>query len=245
MIRPAAALTMIVANSFYVLYVPVASRLAARHDLAGSGDLFWRTAIWVAVATFPIFAVSFALGRPIAVSVRERYAELGIYLSILAVGYLINATFEFSGATLTAHRHTRTVALLNLAAAMFGVVATLILVPLAGALGAAVAAAGTLIVQVLLLHLAMGPKVGIPLIHRGAVRVFAIILIATIDLIVVQAVLPFGWWTVAVAAVTSAIVVFLCREALRIDTPFPEVGQALDRVRGMIARGRRTHDARA
>ncbi len=236
-IRPAAALTMIVANSFYVLYVPVASRLAARHDLAGSGDLFWRTAIWVAVATFPIFAVSFALGRPIAgLLFGERYAELGIYLSILAVGYLINATFEFSGATLTAHRHTRTVALLNLAAAMFGVVATLILVPLAGALGAAVAAAGTLIVQVLLLHLAMGPKVGIPLIDREAVRVFAIILIATIDLIVVQAVLPFGWWTVAVAAVTSAIVVFLCREALRIDTLFPEVGQALDRVRGMIAR---------
>ena len=230
-IRPAAALNMTVANAFYVLYLPVAARLATRHDLAGSSDLFWRTAMWVAVATFPIFATTFALGRPIAgLLFGDQYEPSGTYLSILAVGYLFNATFEFNAITLAAHGHTRTVAMLNAAAAVIGAVATLILVPIAGALGAAVAAALTLILQVMLMQLALRPQVGIPLIHRDAIRVFAIMAVATLALLVVQSVAPFGWWTILAVGVASLAVVFLCRDALHIETLFPELGVVLDRV---------------
>ena len=238
-IRPAAALNMIVANAFYVLYLPVASRLASRHDRAGSRDLFWRTAIWVAVATFPIFATTFALGRPIAgLLFGERYEASGTYLSILAVGYLFNATFEFNAITLAAHGHTRTVAMLNLVAAIIGAIATLILVPIAGALGAAVAAAMTLILQVMLMQLAMPLQAGISLIDREAIRVFAIIATATAALIGVQVLTPFGWWTVVAAGVASLAVVVLCRDALRIQTLFPELGVVLDRLPWLRAAGR-------
>ncbi len=237
-IRPAAALNMIVANAFYVLYLPVASRLASRHDRAGSRDLFWRTAIWVAVATFPIFATTFALGRPIAgLLFGERYEPSGTYLSILAVGYLFNATFEFNAITLAAHGHTRTVAMLNLVAAIIGAIATLILVPIAGALGAAVAAALTLILQVMLMQLAMPLQAGISLVDREAIRVFAIIATATAALIGVQVLTPFGWWTVVAAGVASLAVVVLCRDALRIQTLFPELGVVLDRLPWLRARG--------
>jgi O-antigen/teichoic acid export membrane protein len=230
-IRPAAALNMIVANAFYVLYLPVASRLAVRRDLAGSTDLFWRTAIWVAVTTFPIFAVTFALGRPIAgLLFGERYEPSGTYLSILAVGYLINATFEFNGITLAAHGRTRTVAILNVVAAVAGVIATLVLIPIAGALGAAVAASLTLIAQVMLMQLALKPKVGIPWFDREATRVFAIIALATLALVVVVTTTTFGWWTIAAAALASVAVLVLCRDALRIEELFPEVGVVLDRL---------------
>ena len=152
------------------------------------------------------------------------------------MGYLINATFLFNGITLAAHGHTRTVAVLNVIAAAAGVIATLLLIPIAGALGAAVAAAFTLIAQVMLMQLALKPQVGIPLLDREAARVFAIIALATLALVVVVTTTPFGWWTVAAAALASLAVLFLCRDALRIETLFPEVGSVLDRVPWLRAR---------
>jgi O-antigen/teichoic acid export membrane protein len=235
-IRPAAALNMIVANSFYVLYLPVASRVAARRDPAASGELFWRTAIWVTVMSFPIFAATFALGRPIAgLLFGERYEPSGTYLSILAVGYVISAAFGFNGITLAANGHTRTVAIVNAISALAGVVMALVLIPIGGALGAAISAALTLIIQGLLLQLALRQEVGISFIDREAVRVFGIVIVASVGLVVVQAATPFGWWTVAAAALASIAVVVLCRDALRIDTLFPEVGVIIDRLSRVLA----------
>jgi O-antigen/teichoic acid export membrane protein len=235
-IRPAASLNTIVASSFYVLYLPVASRVAARHDPSASGELFWRTAIWVTVMSFPIFAGTFALGRPIAgLLFGERYEASGTYLSILAVGYAINAAFGFNGITLAATGHPRTVAVVNAVAAGVGVVMALVLIPASGALGAAISAALTLILQSALLQVAMRQEVGVPLIHREAVRVFGIVTLATAGLVLIQAVTPFGWWTVAAVGLASVAVLVLCRDALRIETLFPEVGVILDRLNKAIA----------
>jgi O-antigen/teichoic acid export membrane protein len=236
-IRPAASLNTIVASSFYVLYLPVASRVAARHDPAASGELFWRTAIWVTVMSFPIFAATFALGRPIAgLLFGERYEPSGTYLSILAVGYVINAAFGFNGITLAANGHTRTVAFVNVVAAIAGVGIALALIPIWGALGAATSAALTLIIQSALLQVAMRQEIAIPLIDREAVRVFAIAGAAAGVLVVVQAVAPFGWWTVVAAGLASVAVLVLCRDALRIEALFPEVGAVLARVSRLLTR---------
>ena len=230
-IRPAAALNQIVSNAFYVLYLPAASRIAARRDAKASGELFWRTAIWVTVMSFPIFAGTFALGRPISgLLFGDRYEPSGVYLSILAVGYAINSALGFSGVTLAANGHGRTVAVVNAAAAVIGVVMALILIPLAGALGAAVSAALTLIIQSLMLQVTMRRQVGIELLDREAIRVFSIVGIAALVLVAIQAATPFGWWTVVAAAVASLAVLVLCRDALRIDTLFPEIGAVIDRV---------------
>jgi len=230
-IRPAAALNMIVANSFYVLYLPAASRIAARLDAAGSGQLFWRTTMWVSVMSFPIFAGTFALGRPIAgLLFGDRYEPSGTYLSILAVGYLINATSGFNGVTLAANGHTRTVAIVNIVSAMVGVALALVLIPIGGAPGAATAAALTLVIQSLALQVALWRRLGIPLIDREALRVFAIEGVAIAVLLATQAVLPFGWWTVVAAGLASLAVLVLCRDALRIETLFPEVGALMDRL---------------
>ena len=184
--------------------------------------------------------MTFALGRPISgLLFGDRYEPSGTYLSILAVGYLIQATFGFNGMMLAAHGHTRTVAVLNATAAAAGVVATLVLVPAYGALGAAIAAASTLISQSVLLQLALRPKVGIPLVDREAVRVFAIIIVAVAALTAVQALTAFGWWTIAAVGAASLGVVILNRDALRNSSPdFPEVGGVLERLPGFL-RGRR------
>ncbi len=236
-IRPAAALNMIVANSFYVLYLPAASRIAARRDTAATGELFWRTTMWVAVMSFPIFVGTFALGRPIAgLLFGDRYEPSGTYLSILAFGYLVNAASGFNGVTLAANGHTRTVAIVNLVAALIGAGLALVLIPFAGALGAAIAASLTLIIQNVMLQIALWRMVGIPLVHPEALRVFGIEAAATLVLVAIQAVVPFGWWTIVAAGLVSLAVLYLCRDALRVDELFPEVGAIIGRLRGLVSR---------
>ena len=236
-IRPAAALNMIVANSFYVLYLPAASRIAARRDPAATGELFWRTTMWVAVMSFPIFVGTFALGRPIAgLLFGDRYEPSGTYLSILAFGYLVNAASGFNGVTLAANGHTRTVAVVNLTAALIGAGLALVLIPIAGALGAAAAASLTLIIQNVMLQIALWRMVGIPLVHPEAVRVFAIEGAATVVLVAIQAIVPFGWWTIVAAGVVSLAVLYLCRDALRVDELFPEIGAVIGRLSKSFSR---------
>ncbi|MFL5686969.1 MAG: oligosaccharide flippase family protein [Chloroflexota bacterium] len=236
-IRPAASLNTIVASSFYVLYLPVASRMALRNDREASAELFWRTVIWVTVLSFPIFAATFAFGRPIAgLLFGERYEPSGTYLSILAIGYAVNATLGISGTTLGAHGHTRTVAVVNVVAAVFGVVITLVLIPLWGALGAAVSAALTLIVQSLMLHVAMHREVAIPLLDREAVRVFSVVGLATLALVLVVATTAFGWGTVIAAGLVTLSVLILNRRALRIDELFPEIRVVIALIERFIPR---------
>ena len=58
---PAAGLNQLVFSSFTLLFVPAAARLFARNDREGVRDLYWQTAIWMAVFTFPLFALTFSL----------------------------------------------------------------------------------------------------------------------------------------------------------------------------------------
>src|SRR5690606_39650883 len=71
---PAAALNTIVFQSFGMLFEPAASRLHARDDPEGMNHLYWRSAVWVAVLTFPLFALSFTAAVPITLLLfGERY----------------------------------------------------------------------------------------------------------------------------------------------------------------------------
>jgi O-antigen/teichoic acid export membrane protein/D-alanine-D-alanine ligase-like ATP-grasp enzyme len=223
-IKPAASLNLLVSASFAVLYVPIASRLAARGDQAVARELYWRTTIWVAVMTFPVFVGTFALGQGLAGFLfGERYASSGLFLSILSIGYFVHAALGFNAATLVAQGHPRTVLLVNVVTATASVVLSLSLIPLFGAVGAASAATLTLLVQNGLMQVALWRRVGIPLIDREALGVYAIIASAAGVLVAVELIGGFGWWSLALAGAITAIVLYCCRGALRIDTLFPEV----------------------
>ena len=236
-IRPAAALNLLVAASFHVLYMPVATRLAERGDTAGTNELYWRTTIWVAVLTFPIFAATFALGQPLAgLAFGERYEASGVYLSILSVGYMVHAALGFNSTTLVAHGRPRTVAVVNGGSAVVSVIVALLLIPPYGALGAAVAATGTLLVQNVLLQLALHREVGISLIHREAVRVYAIIAIAAGSLLAIESYWSLGLWTLGLVAIASGIVLYAARDAMQIGSVFPGVPDRISRLPGPIGR---------
>ena len=230
-IRPAAALNLLVAASFHVLYLPLATRLANRGDIAGSNELYWRTTIWVAVLTFPIFAATFALGRPLTTfAFGERYEASGLYLSVLAVGYMVHAALGFNATTLAAHGYHRSVAIANGMTAAISVVAAVVLIPPFGALGAAVASTATLFAQNALLQLGLKRHIGIALVHRDAVGVYAVIAVASGTLFAIESFASLGLWALGLAALEAVGILYLARHAMQVTTIFPGINVQIVRL---------------
>ena len=84
-VLPVAALNLVVLQSFRMLFVPLASRMHVRGEEAAIHDLFWKTSLWVALLTFPLFAACATLSEPITVLLFEtRYATSASTLAVVA-----------------------------------------------------------------------------------------------------------------------------------------------------------------
>lgn len=225
-VKPAAALNLLVSSSFLVLFLPVATRMVDRNNHDGLVDLYWRTAIWTAVMTFPIFAATFAFARPLTEALfGERYAASAAYLAIMSVGYYVNAALGFNSVTLSAAGRLRSVVSINVTSAAVSVIAGFLLIPPLGALGAAIAGCLTLLVQNGLLQLELRRTMGIPLFYRPAVEAYAVIGAAAAILLVLESISGPPWIGLVLVPVASLAVFLLTHQALRIDDMFPEIRQ--------------------
>ena len=77
-VQPAAKLNLLVMTSFSLLFTPQAARFFARGDKAGINNLYWRTAAWTAVFSFPVFAMTCMSSHAVTVgAVRRALRQLG------------------------------------------------------------------------------------------------------------------------------------------------------------------------
>lgn len=223
-VKPIATLNLLVSSSFTVLFLPVASRMVARNDDQGLSDLYWRTAIWTAVITFPIFAATFALADPLTeIMFGSRYAASGTYLAIMSLGYYVNAALGFNSMSLSAAGWVRSVVLANGISAVLSVALGFLLIPRFGALGAAVTSCLTLLVQNLLLQVELRRRLGVPLLYRPAVEAYVVVGVCAGLLLLVGSIASVGWWSVVLAGFASIVVVVLTRRSLNVTEYFPEV----------------------
>ena len=145
-VLPVAVLNRMVLSSFALLYTPAAARLFAKSDHQSINDLYWRTAAWLAVLSFPIFAVTFSLAQPLTLFLYgARYEQSGVILAILSFGYYFDVLLGFNGLTLKVLGKLRYMVTINLLTAVITVMANLLLVPRWGAFGAALGTAGAMI----------------------------------------------------------------------------------------------------
>jgi O-antigen/teichoic acid export membrane protein len=226
-IQPVALLNLIVLQSFTLLFIPATARLFARDDREGLRSLYWQTAAWVAVLSFPIFAVTFALAKPLTVALFEqRYAESAIFLSIIALGRYYDAALGFNGLTLRVFGNLKAVVGVNLAAAFVNVILLLVLIPPFGALGAALATASTLLVFNSLKQYALHRYVGVSLFEWQYLRVYLTIVLTTAGLLVVELVAdpPLIVGLVLVGLASIAVMV-AGRSHLQIADTFPELAR--------------------
>ena len=134
-VQPLAMMNQLVMASFATLFTPVAAKMFAKNDRKGINDLYWRTAIWISVFSFPIFALTFSIAGPVTVALYgERYAHSALILAILSAGCYFNAATGFNGLTLKVYGKLRYIVAVNVATALINLGFILVLIPRYGAL---------------------------------------------------------------------------------------------------------------
>jgi O-antigen/teichoic acid export membrane protein len=223
-VLPVATLNQVVIQSFHMLYVPSASRLFARGDSGGVNDLYWRTSLWIAVLTFPLFAVTFATATPLSTLLfGERYARSGLILAIMAIGQYVQSSFGFNGSTLKVLGRVKFLVWSNLAAAIVNIGLTLALVRPFGAVGAAIAMSATMVLHNILKQVGLRAA-GVRLFDPRYYAPFRTVVTAAICLIVARAAGIANFAVLAAAAIlTSAIVLSSTKGALQLGSVFPEI----------------------
>jgi O-antigen/teichoic acid export membrane protein len=224
-VQPAARLNVLVMTSFTLLFTPLAARLFAREDREGVNELYWRTAVWIAVCSFPIFAATFSVAAPITTGLfGERYHSSAAILALLSLGYYTNAALGFNGLTLRVYGLVRYVIVISIGAAVLNVVLNFMLIPRYGAVGAGVATAGTMIAHNVFKQTGLRRGTGISIFNARHGGVYLVIVVAT-------AMLGLGEWLVkpglplalAMVAAVSCGVFALSRRSLLVADMFPEL----------------------
>lgn len=223
-VQPLVGLNQIVYSSFALLYLPAAARLFARGDREGVARLYWRTAIFMAVFSFPIFALTTTLAGPVMASYEPRYADSAIFLAMLSFAAYINVALGFNGLTLRVYGFIRYAVAINVAAAVISVILNLLLIPRFGAMGAAVATTISLITFNLLKQLGLRRGTGISLFDRRYVGVYATIGVVAVALLGARFILEPGLiLSLVLAAVASLAVLLMTRRTLDVAEAFPEL----------------------
>jgi O-antigen/teichoic acid export membrane protein len=222
---PVAALNMHVHQSFVMLFEPSAARLTARDDPKGLRELYWRSAVWVAVLTFPLFALTFTAAEPLTVLLfGQRYAAAAPILSLLALAHFVDTMAGFNAPTLRAAGEVRWLVGVNVVSAVTTVLIAAALIPRMGALGAGVGTAAGYVVYTVLKQTALRLATGVPALEPAHAAPY--VAMAAVGLCC--AVVRFQWsdnlWVIAPCVILGSVVVYAAaRVSLSVKETFPEL----------------------
>jgi O-antigen/teichoic acid export membrane protein len=224
-VQTPAGFNQLVLTVFGLLFTPAAARLFARKDREGINNMYWQTAIWMAIISFPIFAMTFSLAQPVTLLLYgQRYADSAMILALLSLGYYFNAATGNNGMTLKVFGKLRYVVTINILVAVINLGINLFLIPRYGALGAAVGTSTTLVVHNILKQSGLKLGTGISLFNWGYLKVYLSIALCAVGLLLVQIVAtPNFYFSFALAALVSIVVLVVNRKSLNIGHMFPEL----------------------
>ena len=225
-IVPLAALMFVVVESFKLLFLPVATRLHSRNDTAALADLYWRSVLWLGLLSFPVFVSLVLYAEPITTLLfGDRYAASAPLLIVMACLKYLAGIAGLNYYSLMALGRGGEILTANFIAVLSTLALNLILVPLYGAMGAAIAFPAALVLHNLYQVRGLrGSGIG----WRGGtlLRLFAEITAATLALGgLTQAFdLPL-WLGLPVIGVTGLLLLRFNREPLALETTFPELAR--------------------
>lgn len=224
-VQPVGDLNTVVIQSFGILFMPIMARMFAREDQNGIDNLYWQSAVWITVISFPIFLLTFSLAQPLTVLLfGERYAQSGLIMAILAFGYYFNAALGFNADTLRIYGKLKLTVIIDVVAMLVSVGFALLLIPRYGAVGAAITTCGTLILYNILNQLGLKSTTKIDFFEWQYLRVYASIIIGTLILGVFQKlVAPPIYLGIGLAGILSVIVLLVNRNVLNVEQTFPEL----------------------
>jgi len=142
---PIAELNNIGFASFTLLYTPLAARLFAKLDYRGISGLYWQTAAWMSVLSFPVFAVTFSLAKPVTIFFSEHVTHHPVSYCPAFPRYLFQCYRRLQSANAEG---VRKIALCHCGKRGDGganLVVSAVLIKLYGTLGAAIGSTSTMI----------------------------------------------------------------------------------------------------
>jgi O-antigen/teichoic acid export membrane protein len=214
-----------VLGAFVPLFLPLAARLFERDDVAGLRRAYWHTGAFVAVLTFPIFALTGPLAPSlVGLLFGERYAASGPVLALLSVGYYFSTVLGFNAYTLQVCGRIRFLVGVNIGVAALNVGLCFALVEPLGALGIAVANLIALVVQNLLQQWALRGALGTAFVDRGCAWCYLVIAACAAALWALQELVDPNFVVAFLAASVASLVVLLAsRRAIELADTFPEL----------------------
>ncbi len=223
-VLPLAALNNVVMNAFSWLYVPSASRLVARDDHRGIDHLYWRTAAWISVLTFPVFAITFCFAGAITTYLYgERYAQSGAVLALLAIASYSNVALGFNGVTLKVLGKIRYVLTSNLSSAVIKIALCLLLIPRFGAFGAAASVVMGMIAYNVLMQWGLHRVANVRMLGREYLPLAMLILVSSFSLFSLREIVGHNiYLAILLTAVATGILLLAAKHRLSIATTFPE-----------------------
>ena len=224
-VQPVARLNQLVFASFAILFTPLAARLLARSEPRALDDLYWQSAAWQALVSFPIVAATTALAAELAVLLFGlEYAASAPVLALLAIGYYANAATGQNGLTLRVFGRIRWLITAALIGGGLTLALDLILIPDMGAVGAAAAAAVGLVGQNVVNQVSLHRSTSIGLPSRRIVGLYLSLVAAlagvTLAMWLVRPGLLVGMAFIAAVSIGLGIAF---RRDLRLATTFPEL----------------------
>jgi stage V sporulation protein B len=130
---------------------PMTATLYSKRDIQGVRHLFHSTLKKSLIISL-IIALAIAIAAPAIITIifTEAYASSYVPLLILLVGYAIGASYGAVGATLSSIGKVKTIFRISGICAIFNIILTILLVPVIGINGAALATTATMIANFLI-----------------------------------------------------------------------------------------------
>jgi O-antigen/teichoic acid export membrane protein len=224
---PVAMTMSYVLSSFGLLFTPIAARLFARSDAAELNRLYWQTAVWTTVLSYPIFIVSTGWAGPLTrLLFGDRYSSSASLLAVLAVGRFITAAAGPNGVLLGVYGHVRYLVATNVVAMIMSLALSLALIPPFGAMGAAISATATLALFNGVWQVGLARRTQVHGVDPAYADVYVRILLATAVFFAVQLALsPPPVVSAGLAAVVSVTVLVITRRRLALTETFPELAR--------------------
>ncbi len=224
-VLPLAQLNSVVMSSFTLLYIPSATRLLASSDHAAINKLYWQTAAWMSVLSFPIFAMTFSLAQPLTVFLYgARYEQAAPILALLSFGSYFNVALGFNLQTLKVIKRLRYITVISVLGVLLNVVLNLVLIPRFGATGAAIGTAASLIIYNLLMQVGLLRASNFNAFQRGYLPIYLTIALSAAGLFFFEFYSSVSLYVaLPLAGCVSVIVFVAAKKKLRIMEVFPEL----------------------
>jgi O-antigen/teichoic acid export membrane protein len=248
-VLPPARLNYLVMSIFFVLFIPTVSRLYAREEFGELRSTYLATTRWQIVLTVPILALTTVFAGTFVPTVfGADYDGSSVILAMLSLAYYMHTAAGPASTTLKVYRRLRYTVVIDSVAIGSAVVLNLILIPIDGARGAALAFLLAVMIRTVPYQLALRRIAGVKLMTREYVRLQALIVLLLAALAVVQVTLdPPLVVAVVLAGAAGLLVAVISRESLHIEDSFPELargrlGTLVRLSEGRFTRRRRRRD---